>query len=118
SGDWSSDVCSSDLEGWAEKAGAPIASGVLQFGLADIIGLHESRYSSIQVTDDVAIGMSASFGEMAGPNWRAVYVAVPATDAVRLVEKYGEAAYSGNIRDYLRGRAYKRKINRQIEEAA
>jgi len=91
---------------------------VLQFGLADIIGLHESRYSSIQVTDDVAIGMSASFGEMAGPNWRAVYVAVPATDLVRLVEKYGDALYSANIRDYLGGRAYKRNINRQIEETA
>jgi hypothetical protein len=104
----------SKLEMWSRRLGSPISGVARQFSLDDVTGLYESRYSSIRVNERLTIRALTPPQDVAGPNWRAFFTTVPAADLVALVERYGEAIYSANIRDYLGRRASGRNINRQI----
>jgi len=103
---------------WAEKLGAPISTTARQLGLADVMALHDSRFSSIRVTDTITIRTAGEPQVIEGPSWRAFYTTTFGEDLVRLVEAYGEDIYTANIRDYLGWRASARNINKQIADTA
>jgi len=106
------------LEGWADRAGAPISAVARQLSLTDVISLYDSQYSPIRVTDTVKIRTEGKPQSVSGPNWRATYTTALAQDLVALVQKYGEDIYTADIREYLGLRALKANINRQIAQTA
>ena len=98
------------LASWPTPSGTPIAGTARELSIIDIVELYESRHAAITVTDEITLQTEHQPVQVDGRHWRGASITVRASHLVDLVNRYGEALTSANIRDYLGRRSSSRNI--------
>ena len=90
---------------------------VVELGLRNIEALHLSSQGSIQVTDKVQLPAEQYIKET-GCGWEAWVISINGAELFDLYEKYKNALFSANLRDFLGSRKAARNVNNTIKTTA
>src|SRR6185312_10965707 len=90
---------------------------VVELGLRRIEALHLTSLGAIQVTDQIDLSASERIFEK-GIGWQAYVLSINGAVLYELHEKYKNALFSANIRDFLGARKVAGNVNNQIKKTA
>ena len=90
---------------------------VVELGLRTIEALHLTSLGSIQVTDEIQLPAAQHLRET-GDGWEAFVISINGAQLFDLYEKYRNALFSANLRDFLGARNAARNVNNTIKTTA
>jgi len=90
---------------------------VVELGLRNIEALYLTSLGSIQVTDELKLPAGQVISQH-GPRWRASVVPLNGKILYHLYDKYKNALFSANLRDFLGARKVSGNVNNRIKETA
>ncbi|HXD34602.1 MAG TPA: AIPR family protein [Pyrinomonadaceae bacterium] len=90
---------------------------VVELGLRRIEALHLTSLGAIQVTDQIDLSASERIFEK-GIGWQAYVLSINGAVLYELHEKYKNALFSANLRDFLGARKVAGNVNNQIKKTA
>jgi hypothetical protein len=90
---------------------------VVELGLRGIEALYLTSLGSIQVTDEIDLPADTVLSEK-GQGWRAFVLSLNGAVLHDLYDKYKNALFSANLRDFLGARKVSGNVNNRIKETA
>jgi AIPR protein len=90
---------------------------IVELGLRGIEALYLTSLGSIQVTDALELPGGEVISQE-GPKWRASVLSLRGEILYRLFDKYKNALFSANLRDFLGARKVSGNVNNRIKETA
>lgn len=90
---------------------------VVELGLRRIEALHLTSLGAIQVTDEIDLSAKERIYEK-GSGWQAYVLSINGATLYELHDKYKNALFSANLRDFLGARKVAGNVNNQIKKTA